>query len=41
MKAIGAYIIGDEILSGKRPDSHLPRVIETLRARGLRLDYAH
>jgi molybdopterin-biosynthesis enzyme MoeA-like protein len=41
MKAIGAYIIGDEILSGKRQDSHLPRVIETLRARGLRLDYAH
>ena len=41
MNAIGATIIGDEILSGKRQDSHLPRVIETLRARGLRLDYAH
>jgi molybdopterin-biosynthesis enzyme MoeA-like protein len=41
MTAIGAYIIGDEILSGKRQDAHLPRVIETLRGRGLRLDYAH
>ncbi|MEP7329131.1 MAG: molybdopterin-binding protein [Betaproteobacteria bacterium] len=41
MTVIGAYIIGDEILSGKRPDGHLPHLIETLRARGLRLDYAH
>ena len=31
---IGALIIGDEILSGKRQDKHLPHVIETLaRAR--------
>jgi molybdopterin-biosynthesis enzyme MoeA-like protein len=37
---IGALIIGDEILSGKRRDSHLARVIDTLAARGLRLDYA-
>ncbi|MBK9117382.1 MAG: competence/damage-inducible protein A [Betaproteobacteria bacterium] len=38
---IGALIIGDEILSGKRQDRHLPHVIETLAARGLSLDYAH
>lgn len=39
--AIGALIIGDEILSGKRQDKHLPHVVETLAARGLTLDYAH
>ena len=39
--AIGALIIGDEILSGKRQDKHLPHVIETLAARGLALDFAH
>lgn len=33
-------IIGDEILSGKRADKHLPQVIELLRARGLQLAYA-
>ena len=38
---VGALIIGDEILSGKRQDRHLPHVIETLAARGLALDYAH
>jgi molybdopterin-biosynthesis enzyme MoeA-like protein len=37
---IGLIIIGDEILSGKRSDKHLPRVIELLAARGLRLDWA-
>lgn len=36
----GLIIIGDEILSGKRADKHLPRVIELLKARGLQLDYA-
>jgi molybdopterin-biosynthesis enzyme MoeA-like protein len=30
-------IIGDEILSGKRADKHLPKVIELLKARGLQL----
>ena len=30
-------IIGDEILSGKRADKHLPKVIELLGARGLQL----
>jgi molybdopterin-biosynthesis enzyme MoeA-like protein len=33
----GAIIIGDELLSGKRQDKHLPKVIETLGARGLEL----
>lgn len=39
--AFGLIIIGDEILSGKRADKHLPKVIELLKARGLQLDYAH
>jgi len=38
---IGALIIGDEILSGKRQDRHLSHVIETLAARGLALDFVH
>jgi molybdopterin-biosynthesis enzyme MoeA-like protein len=33
----GLIIIGDEILSGKRADKHLPKVIELLAARGLAL----
>ena len=37
---IGLIIIGDEILSGKRQDKHLPRVIELLAARGLALAWA-
>ena len=37
---IGIIIIGDEILSGKRADKHLPKVIELLAARGLSLAYA-
>ena len=36
----GLIIIGDEILSGKRPDKHLPKVIELLAARGLSLSWA-
>jgi molybdopterin-biosynthesis enzyme MoeA-like protein len=36
----GLMVIGDEILSGKRSDRHLPRVIELLAARGLRLQWA-
>lgn len=36
----GLIIIGDEILSGKRADKHLPKVIELLAARGLQLGYA-
>ncbi|MEK9803110.1 MAG: molybdopterin-binding protein [Curvibacter sp.] len=38
--AFGLIIIGDEILSGKRADKHLPRVIELLGARGLQLAHA-
>lgn len=37
--AIGAYIIGDEILSGKRQDRHFARLREILAARGLRLSW--
>src|SRR5471030_3136484 len=36
----GVIIIGDEILSGRRTDKHLPKVIELLSARGLSLDWA-
>jgi molybdopterin-biosynthesis enzyme MoeA-like protein len=35
-----ALIIGDEILSGRRHDQHLSRLIEILGARGLRLSWA-
>jgi molybdopterin-biosynthesis enzyme MoeA-like protein len=37
---IGLIIIGDEILSGKRQDKHLPKVIELLGGRGLALKWA-
>ena len=37
--AIGLIIIGDEILSGKRVDKHMPKVLELLHARGLQLDW--
>jgi len=33
-------IVGDEILSGKRADKHLSKVIDLLKARGLALDHA-
>ena len=38
--AIGVVIIGDEILSGKRADKHMPKLIELLTARGLQLEWA-
>jgi molybdopterin-biosynthesis enzyme MoeA-like protein len=38
--SFGLIIIGDEIMSGKRTDKHLPKVIELLTERGLQLDYA-
>src|SRR5512133_498418 len=38
--AIGLVIVGDEILSGKRADKHMPKVIELLAARGLQLAWA-
>jgi molybdopterin-biosynthesis enzyme MoeA-like protein len=37
---IGIIIIGDEILSGKRSDKHLPKFIELLNERGLQLAWA-
>lgn len=36
----GLIIVGDEILSGKRADKHMPKAIELLAARGLALAYA-
>lgn len=36
----GLVIVGDEILSGKRADKHMPKAIELLQARGLQLDWA-
>jgi len=36
----GLIIVGDEILSGKRLDKHMPKVIELLAARGLQLGWA-
>jgi molybdopterin-biosynthesis enzyme MoeA-like protein len=38
--SFGLIIVGDEILSGKRADKHMPKVIELLSARGLQLSYA-
>lgn len=38
--AFGLLIIGDEILSGKRVDKHLPTVIRLLTERGLQLAWA-
>ena len=40
MPRFGLIIIGDEILSGKRQDKHLAKVIELLGARGLGLAWA-
>ncbi|MEY2655837.1 MAG: hypothetical protein RLZZ524_2865 [Pseudomonadota bacterium] len=37
----GLIIVGDEILSGKRQDKHLAKVIELLSARGLALAWSH
>ncbi|WP_338844783.1 molybdopterin-binding protein [Massilia sp. W12] len=38
--AIGLLIIGDEILSGRRSDKHLPKMVQMLSERGMRLDWA-
>lgn len=40
IQTFGIYIIGDEILSGKRQDAHLTKAIEILKARGLTLSWA-
>jgi molybdopterin-biosynthesis enzyme MoeA-like protein len=36
-RGFGAFVIGDEILVGKRQDKHFPWLIEALAKRGLRL----
>ena len=36
----GLIVIGDEILSGKRVDKHLPHFVEVLGERGLQLAWA-
>jgi molybdopterin-biosynthesis enzyme MoeA-like protein len=36
----GLIIVGDEIMSGKRADKHMPKAIELLNARGLSLSWA-
>lgn len=41
MSAFGAYIIGDEILSGRREDKHFAKLRELLHVRGLRLAWVH
>jgi len=39
-RGFGLIVIGDEILSGKRQDKHLPKLVELLAARGLALAWA-
>ncbi|MES2786901.1 MAG: molybdopterin-binding protein [Pseudomonadota bacterium] len=41
MRDFGLIIVGDEILSGKRADKHMPKYIELLAARGLQLSWAY
>jgi len=36
---VGAIIIGDEIVRGKREDKHFPKLIAILGARGMKLDW--
>jgi molybdopterin-biosynthesis enzyme MoeA-like protein len=40
IQQVGLIIVGDEILSGKRADKHMAKVIELLAARGMQLGYA-
>lgn len=37
---IGLIVVGDEILSGRRVDKHMPRLLELLTERGLQLSWA-
>ena len=37
----GLLLVGDELLSGRRADQHVPKTIELLAARGLTLSYVH
>ncbi len=40
MLKVGMVIVGDEILSGKRQDTHLPFMLDALQQRGLELAWA-
>lgn len=40
-KNFGLILIGDELLSGRRVDKHLPKVIAMLRQRGFALSWMH
>ncbi|MSQ56850.1 MAG: competence/damage-inducible protein A [Limnohabitans sp.] len=40
LQTFGLIILGDEIMSGKRADKHLPKCIEILAKRGLELSFA-
>lgn len=37
----GLIVVGDEILSGRRKDGHVPKLIDMLGERGLALSYVH
>ena len=39
-RRFGLIVIGDEILSGRRQDKHLSKLIELLNERGLNLTWA-
>ena len=39
-RKFGLIIVGDEILSGRRQDKHLSKVIELLNDRGMELSWA-
>jgi len=39
-RSFGLIVVGDEILSGKRIDKHMPKVIQLLAERGLELGWA-
>ena len=41
VSTFGAYIIGDEILSGKRTDRHFTQIVAMLQARGLSLSWCN
>ena len=40
IRRFGLIVIGDEILSGRRQDKHLSKLIELLSERGLSLSWA-
>ena len=41
VEEFAVIVVGDELLTGKRQDKHLPHVIERLNARGLQLAWFH